>query len=157
LRLSIGTAQPRLDTHRPEDTRRYWAGKVWGAANTTAPAKSAEFLRQADWFRFAVEPAAGFAQFDEAAGRRVLEIGTWMGGEVSRFLAAGAEVVGIDLSPTAVVSTTRRLKLGGVPQRVVRADALALPFPNDAFDLVWSRACSIALAPSTPQWRRFNG
>ncbi len=29
-------------------------------------------------------------------------------------------------------------KLACLPQRVVRADALTLPLPNDAFDLVWS-------------------
>jgi cyclopropane fatty-acyl-phospholipid synthase-like methyltransferase len=58
-----------------------------------------------------VGPVTAFAKFAATAGLRVLEVGTGTGGDLSRFLETGAEAVGIDLSPAAVASTTRRLKL----------------------------------------------
>ncbi len=73
--------------------------------------------------------------FDEivpSAGRRTLEVGCGEG-RVSRDLAArGHRVVGLDGSPTMV-----RLAQEAHPDgEYVLADAAALPFDDDAFDLV---------------------
>lgn len=81
---------------------------------------------------------AGLARFDDNPAR-VLDVGTGSG-KAARLLASrypAAEVVGIDLSP-AMIEEARRLlpdELAGRVRYEV-ADASALPFDADAFDLV---------------------
>jgi len=71
-------------------------------------------------------------------GARVLEIGCGMGLHTSLMARAGADVDAVDLSPTSIEATTKRLALDGLSARVQQADAERLPFPDGAFDLVWS-------------------
>jgi ubiquinone/menaquinone biosynthesis C-methylase UbiE len=52
--------------------------------------------------------------------------------------AAGARVTAIDLTPTAVEMTRRRLELHSLEGTVLEADAEALPFADASFDFVWS-------------------
>jgi ubiquinone/menaquinone biosynthesis C-methylase UbiE len=63
--------------------------------------------------------------------RSVLEVGCGTG-HFTRWLAAQSpQVIGLDLSPAMLAESIR---LGSPP--CVRGDALNLPFPKDAFDLV---------------------
>jgi len=64
-----------------------------------------------------------------AAGDRALDVGTGSGYVASKLAEAGADAVGVDLSPLAV----RQAADNGVP--VVRGDLVA-PFRNGTFDLV---------------------
>ncbi|HJV64732.1 MAG TPA: methyltransferase domain-containing protein [Geomonas sp.] len=80
------------------------------------------------------------------AGMQVLDIGSGLGGP-SRYLAGqyGCRVVGVDLSESycrAAQMLSGRLGMG---DRVcyVAANALALPFPDDSFDLVWTQHVSM--------------
>jgi SAM-dependent methyltransferase len=73
----------------------------------------------------------------EVAGRDVLEVGCG-GAQCSRWLAArGARVVGLDLSGGMLREAGGRRTPAG--PALVQADARALPFADDAFDL----ACSV--------------
>ena len=63
------------------------------------------------------------------SGDRVLDVGTGSGYVAAELADAGAEAVGVDLSPLAV----RQAADNGVP--VVRGDLVA-PFRDDTFDLV---------------------
>jgi SAM-dependent methyltransferase len=128
----------KLDAQDLDETRRYWAARACGSVHSSAAPHTREFYREVDAFRFGVEPVIQFANFTATTGRRVLEVGTGTGGDLARFLEAGAEAVGLDLSPSAVQATGRRIALEGLPRRVIRADALCLPFGDDMFDLVWS-------------------
>jgi 2-polyprenyl-3-methyl-5-hydroxy-6-metoxy-1,4-benzoquinol methylase len=76
--------------------------------------------------------------FERLKGARVLEIGCGMGLHTELMARAGADVTAVDLTPTAVRATTRRLELKGLRGRVQEADAEALPFPAESFDFVWS-------------------
>jgi ubiquinone/menaquinone biosynthesis C-methylase UbiE len=81
---------------------------------------------------------AGLARLD-GDPERVLDIGTGSG-KAARLLAShypAAEVVGIDFSP-AMVEEARRLLPAELADRVHYevADASALPFEKEAFDLV---------------------
>jgi len=81
---------------------------------------------------------AGLARLDNDP-ERVLDVGTGSG-KAARLLASRyptAEVVGIDLSP-AMIEAARRLLPDGLADRVRYevADASALPFEEEAFDLV---------------------
>jgi len=71
-------------------------------------------------------------------GRRVLEIGCGMGFHSEMLVRAGADLTAIDLSPTSVQATSKRLELKGLKASVAEMDAEALKFPTDSFDMVWS-------------------
>lgn len=92
-----------------------------------------------DRIRYELEPHIdGFARFDSAAGRRVLEIGVGMGADFLRWARAGATVTGVDLTDRAVKLTQSRLAEAGLTGEVRVADAEALPFEDDCFDIVYS-------------------
>jgi 2-polyprenyl-3-methyl-5-hydroxy-6-metoxy-1,4-benzoquinol methylase len=76
--------------------------------------------------------------YERLRGARVLEIGCGMGLHTSLMAGAGAEVEAIDLSPTSIEATRKRLELLGLSARVQQADAERLPFADRTFDLVWS-------------------
>lgn len=70
-------------------------------------------------------------------GERVLEVAVGPGHvheRLGRRLGASGFLVGVDLAPGMLAATRRRLP----EARLVRADALALPFPDDSFDLLWA-------------------
>lgn len=69
---------------------------------------------------------------------RVLDVGCGIGGS-ARYLARrfGARVRGVTLSP-AQVERGRALTSPELPVELEVADALALPHPDESFDLVWS-------------------
>jgi SAM-dependent methyltransferase len=75
---------------------------------------------------------------DSLDGAKVLEIGCGMGLHTQTMVSAGASVTAVDLTPTAVEATTRRLALKGLRARILRCDAENLPFANGTFDFVWS-------------------
>lgn len=89
--------------------------------------------------RYLLEPyIPEFAQFDDAAGRRVLEIGLGLGADHQRFAEAGGEIFGVDLTERAVQHTARRMAAYGFPSRLHVGDAEHLAFPNAYFDRVYS-------------------
>ena len=71
-------------------------------------------------------------------GTTVLDVGCGIGGS-SRILAReyGFEVTGITISPKQVQRATE-LTPEGVPAKFQVDDALALSFPDNSFDVVWS-------------------
>lgn len=79
----------------------------------------------------------------------VLDLGSGLGGP-SRYLAAtsGAHVTGIDLSPSYVEAATFLADRAGLAGKVVyqTADALALPFADAGFDVVWTQHVAMNIA-----------
>lgn len=67
-----------------------------------------------------------------ARGRDVLEVGCGTGLILSRVAGEARRAVGVDLSP-AMLEVARSRGLD-----VVEGDACALPFPNEAFDVVYA-------------------
>lgn len=89
--------------------------------------------------RYRLEPyIENFAQFAQASGQRVLEIGVGLGADHQRFAEAGAQLSGIDLTSRAVEHTRKRLKCFGLPADVSVGDAEHLAFPDGEFDVVYS-------------------
>lgn len=100
--------------------------------------------------RYALEPyIVDFAEFDAAAGKRVLEIGVGLGADHQRFAQAGADLSGIDLTERAIEHTRRRLAAFGLSSRLTVADAEQLEFPTDYFDKVYSWGV-LHHSPDTP-------
>jgi SAM-dependent methyltransferase len=103
--------------------------------------------------------AASLARFDRAyldlypylekylpwrAGERVLEIGLGYG-TVGQLLAArGLDYHGLDISPGPVAMMEHRLRMldaPDAPERVDQGSALAIPHPDQSFDVVVSIGC----------------
>jgi ubiquinone/menaquinone biosynthesis C-methylase UbiE len=73
------------------------------------------------------------------AGRHLLEIGCGMGFDSVEFLRRGVRVTAIDLTESAVRIARQHFEVEGLkPENVQVGNALALPFPDDSFDAVWS-------------------
>lgn len=101
--------------------------------------------------RYALEPfIEGFARFEDARDRDVLEIGVGLGADHQRFAQAGARLTGIDLTDRAVEHTRRRLGLLGLKSDLRVADAESLPFPDESFDWVYSWGV-LHHSPHTPK------
>jgi ubiquinone/menaquinone biosynthesis C-methylase UbiE len=73
-----------------------------------------------------------------APGMKVLDVATGTGNAAIRAAAAGAEVVGLDLTPELFAGARRREALAGVSVEWVEGDAEALPFEDASFDRVLS-------------------
>ena len=82
------------------------------------------------------------AGVDVSSVRRVLDVGSGLGGPAF-FLAEtlGCDVVGLDLVAASVAEARRRAVIRSLGGRVqfCEGDALAMPFEDAAFDLVWGQ------------------
>jgi 2-polyprenyl-3-methyl-5-hydroxy-6-metoxy-1,4-benzoquinol methylase len=96
------------------------------------------FVAAAHLYATDMRPFDRIIPFDRLAGANVLEIGCGMGLHTELMARAGANVTAIDLSPTSVEATTRRLALKGLSARVIEGDAESLPFEPRSFDFIWS-------------------
>jgi len=96
------------------------------------------FLKGARLYGSDVTPFDRIIPFGDLVGKNVLEIGCGMGLHTELMTRAGAHVTAVDLSPTSVEATTKRLALKGLKAKVIESDAETLPFEDGAFDFVWS-------------------
>ena len=127
----------------------FWNQAACGETLLLETARSAGYAEQARR-RYELEPfITGFASFGAAKGLRVLEIGVGLGADHQRFAEAGAELYGIDLTPRAIEHTSRRLAALGLRSTLAVGDAEALPFPDGAFDMVYSWGV-LHHSPNTP-------
>jgi SAM-dependent methyltransferase len=132
------------------DVRRWWTDHPmtydWRGEipyEPGSPEHLAEVERrflQETWFAQARggQPFSGLIPFEELVDKDVLEIGCGTGVHTRMLAAAGARVAAVDLTPTAVDLTQRRLTLAGLLADVREADAESLPFPDCSFDFAWS-------------------
>jgi SAM-dependent methyltransferase len=73
-----------------------------------------------------------------APGQEVLDVATGTGNAAIRAAAAGAQVVGLDLTPELLQTARRRGEQHGVVVEWVAGDAEDLPYDDDRFDRVLS-------------------
>jgi len=89
--------------------------------------------------RYDLEPfISEFADFQHAAGKRVLEIGVGMGADYLEWLKAGAVATGVDLSSASLERARQRCEMAGYVPDLREADAENLPFAENTFDTVFS-------------------
>jgi SAM-dependent methyltransferase len=78
-----------------------------------------------------------------SAGQRVLDVAAGTGNVAIRAAEAGGQVVASDLTPENFDAGRREASARGVELEWVEADAEALPFDDDAFDVVTSSVGAI--------------
>jgi SAM-dependent methyltransferase len=76
--------------------------------------------------------------FEQAKGKKVLEIGTGNGADGVMFALNGAEYAGVDITETALEATRRHFAVQGLTGFFQREDAESLSFPGESFDWVYS-------------------
>lgn len=92
-------------------------------------------------------------------GCRVLDVGSGLGGP-SRCIAGtfGCRVTGIDLTEEYCRVATMLAKLVGMSDSVQyrQADAMALPFPDESFDVVWTQHTSMNISDKAGLFRELG-
>jgi len=89
--------------------------------------------------RYHLEPyIPDFAEFEEARGLYVLEIGVGLGADHQKFSEADAALWGVDLTERAMAHTRRRLAAFGLHSHLAVGDAEALDFEDETFDCVYA-------------------
>lgn len=108
----------------------------------TADALKRELALLEDLLRQRHHLAVEEINLNALSGREMLEVGCGAGGHSALFLQYGARVTAMDITPERARSTNHKFSLmrngtfaGGL---AIRADAEALPFADNAFDLVYS-------------------
>lgn len=119
--------------------RDFWQASSCGEIYAVGEDLRSRLESQAS-LRYSLEPyIETFANFDEAKGEDVLEIGVGMGADHVRLAQAGPRRLhGIDLTSRAVEWTAKRLATYGFESDLRVADAERLPFDDEQFSLVYS-------------------
>jgi SAM-dependent methyltransferase len=119
----------------------HWENEVCGSRYGQADARL-NWLRDIARRRYELEPfIPTFARFEDAEGKRVLEIGIGAGSDFCEWCRHAAHATGVDLTEAAVALTRERLVLEGMAgarYTLLTADAEALPFSDETFDIVYS-------------------
>ena len=119
--------------------RDYWEKHPNAAAIGYGSAGERQFYETVAGHRYKVEPCIPeMAEFEQWSDRLVLEVGCGMGTDLRQFASFGARVVGIDLTWQGIQMAKTAFSLFGLKGDFVVADAEALPFLTDTFDLVYS-------------------
>jgi len=122
-----------------EQIRDFWETLPCGAKHASSPEGTREFFSEVEAQRYELEPfISQYAQFEQAKGQRVLEIGVGMGTDFVQFARAGAEATGVDLTEHGVRLVRERLAIEGLNADAQVANAERLPFPDGQFDVVYS-------------------
>ncbi len=95
-------------------------------------------------------PFDALVDFDALRDQDVLEIGVGSGSHAALLARHAHSFTGVDLTEYAVKSTSDRLRVLGLPGRVLRMDAERMEFPDASFDFVWSWGV-IHHSSNTPQ------
>lgn len=122
-----------------EQVRAHWEADPCGAKLADAEPGTAEFYAEVERRRYELEPfIPAFAEFDRWSGKDVLEIGVGLGTDFTRFVRAGANAHGVDLTQAAIDLVRHRLELEQLSADIRVGDAERLPFDDASFDLVYS-------------------
>lgn len=119
---------------------QYWNKASCGTEFIHEQKFSPAYFQAIEDFRYHVEPEIhAFAQFTLFNKKKILEVGVGAGTDFVQWVRAGAFAHGIDLTNEAIDNTRYRLTLADLTAQELRvADAEALPYADNSFDLVYS-------------------
>lgn len=132
-------SQKLADEELKERVRAFWQAHPCGIKFSDAELGTREFFERIEAHRYEKEwHIPGAAEFANAQGLRVLEIGCGIGTDGAQFARAGADYTGVDLTEAAVGLARKRFELSGLKGEFRVADAERLDFPDESFDVVYS-------------------
>ncbi|MEQ1645676.1 MAG: class I SAM-dependent methyltransferase [Pyrinomonadaceae bacterium] len=125
--------------------QEFWQNNPCGAElvgdlNDQTRAEYESFFGRYDEYRYAKEGHI-LRRLDaiDLTGKRVLEIGLGQGADGEQLVRRGAIYSGVDLTEEATSRTRMRFTLKDLPfEQIEQASALALPFDDGSFDIVFS-------------------
>jgi SAM-dependent methyltransferase len=119
--------------------QRYWNERIHDLEMTDAAVGTKEFFDDLDDYRFdKLHYLPTLVDFSSFRGQRLLEVGCGIGTDLARFARGGARVTGIDLSQTAIDLARKNFALNNLSAEELRvANGEELPYPNEAFDVVY--------------------
>ena len=140
------------EDHKAE-IRAYWNAEPCGT-RTIDPSDRKAYFDEIERTRYAPGKSGhhipGFAKFERAKGKRLLEIGVGAGTDFINWVRAGAIASGVDLTDQGVAMAKERVALEGLEADIQRADAENLPFDDETFDIVYSYGV-LMVTPDTPK------
>jgi SAM-dependent methyltransferase len=117
----------------------FWNANLCGKQFVNVKFPSKEFFELYRDFRYKkTHHLNSYIDWKNAEGKDLLEIGTGIGADATRWAAYARSYTGADLTAEAVSATKihfEHLKLKG---NILQANAEALPFSSDSFDIVYS-------------------
>ncbi len=133
----------RIGDIKIETVRAFWEQNPVGAEAIDDQRGSAGYFQAFDALREAdaCEPYAvseAIHGYSAAKGLKVLDVGCGNGYVLYQYARHGAEVIGVDLTRTAVELSRKRFVLGGLSGEFLEVDGNKLPFPDAHFDIVCS-------------------
>lgn len=141
--MDTGLPAPAFAGYEDDDARGTDAARRWWDANASeylaehgAALGAADFTWGPEGLR--EEDARLLGEPEELVGLRVLEVGAGAA-QCARWLRArGVDVVATDVSDGMLAAARELDAATGIEVPLVRADARDLPFPDDAFDVVFT-------------------
>ena len=121
------------------DVREYWNRHIHDLEITRHAVGSRGFFDDLDQYHFEkLHHLLRLVDFDGYRGRSVLEVGCGAGVDLARFANGGADVIGVDLTSSAIDLARANFAQQGLQGRFEVADGEHLPFPDNTFDLVYA-------------------
>jgi len=117
----------------------FWQANPCGSKFVEAEIGTPEFFNAIERHRYQTEwhiPAV--VNFKRWRDSEVLEVGCGLGTDAINFARRGAHYTGVDLTEASIELARRRFEIEGLPADLRVADAEALPFADESFDLVYS-------------------
>jgi ubiquinone/menaquinone biosynthesis C-methylase UbiE len=131
--------------------RDFWQVNPCGTKFASAEIGTREFFDQVERHRYETEwHIPEVVEFDRWRGQRVLEVGCGLGTDAVNFARAGAIYTGVDLTESSIALVRKRFEIEGKDAELKVADAEALPFEDESFDMVYSHG----VLHHTPDTRR---
>lgn len=117
----------------------FWQANPCGVKFSEEEIGTREFYDAVERHRYQTEwhiPAV--VNFPRWRDSEVLEVGCGLGTDAVNFARRGAHYTGVDLTEASIELVRNRFEIEGLTANLKVADAEALPFADDAFDLVYS-------------------
>lgn len=117
----------------------FWQANPCGSKFGDGEIGTKEFFAAVEAHRYETEwHIPEVVDFSRWRDREVLEVGCGLGTDAINFARAGARYAGVDLTEASIELVHRRFDFETLNAELRVADAEALPFPEDSFDLVYS-------------------
>jgi SAM-dependent methyltransferase len=122
-----------------DEVRSYWERHIHDLEITTHPVGSRGFFEDLDHYHFEkLHHLLRLVDFDGYRGKHVLEVGCGAAVDLARFAKGGAICTGVDLAGSAIELARANFQQQGLSADFRVANAEALPFADESFDLVYA-------------------